>query len=162
MLRKLVLKIKKLCLMNNAINVAQAQNNWNAAIDTFLWGLKNPCLHDIISENDNKLKIIFLPITTSPSKIEYGNGIQTFDTILVFSSDEFKKIHNSNSILLSEENYLDWVKNKDQVDQIVSKMIFNKVQQDLEEHNYSILKDTDFVELNLEFFTKELPCIKLL
>jgi hypothetical protein len=40
------------------------------------------------------------------------------------------------------------------------KIIFAEVQKDLEENNYSILKDTDLIEFNVEFFTKELPLIK--
>jgi hypothetical protein len=40
------------------------------------------------------------------------------------------------------------------------KAIFNEIQKDLDKNHYSLLKDSDLIEPNTEFFSKDLPLVK--
>ena len=42
----------------------------------------------------------------------------------------------------------------------VRKIIFEKIQKDLDNNQYSVLKDSDILEPNTVAFTKELPLMK--
>jgi hypothetical protein len=58
-------------------------------------------------------------------------------------------------------DYNNWVNSiKYEGDKNARKIIFNEIQKDLDTNKYSILKDTDILDLNTEIFTKELPLIK--
>jgi hypothetical protein len=112
-------KVAKIDIIDYTI----AQKSFDIARHTYLRGLKHYCFYDIISENEETVTIIFLPISTSDNKVSCG-------------------IH------------------KFEGDKNARKVIFETIQKDLDENHYSLLKDGDLIELNVEFFSKELPLVK--
>ena len=60
---------------------------------------------------------------------------------------------------MTKEEFVEWElkSNLWYQDKIFRKQIFNEIQKDLELNQYSLLKDSDFKESNIEFFTNDLP-----
>ena len=158
---------KKVSEIEKLIQEASPLKAWTSSKYTFKRALLHRNIHDIILENEQEktVTIIFLPISTSKKKILCG--IQQFKKNFVYSNN-IKNFYTSRILFqktMTRIEYNKWIDETNTKYQFESdinarKIIFNEVQKDLEENNYSILKDTDLIEFNVEFFTKELPLIK--
>lgn len=138
------------------------QKSINLASITFGRALRHYCFYDIINEDKDKITIIFLPITTSDKKILCG--IQKFDKVLMYSN-EVNNFYITRLLFqktMNRSDYDQWVTstNKYEGNINVRKIIFNKIQKDLDINQYSVIKDTDILDSTSDTFTKELPLIK--
>lgn len=139
------------------------QKALNTAKYTFTRALRHYCFYDIMEDDQDKVTIIFLPISTSDKK--FLCGIQKFDKALIHSN-EINSIYITRLLFqktMSRLDYDNWVnspKYKYEGDINARKIIFEKIQQDLELHQYSVLKDSDILEPTTDVLTKELPLIK--
>ena len=137
------------------INIA-----YNRAFNTFKMALKHYCFYDFIDKKTEEVTIIFLPISTSNNRLLCG--IQRFEKIHTYSN-ELKSFYITRLLFqktMTWSDYNIWVNKTKEGDAKVRKIIFDCVQQDLDNNSYSILKDTDILQPNIEFFSKELPLIK--
>ena len=130
---------------------------------TFKRALRHYCIYDILNEDKDKITIIFLPITTSDKKILCG--IQKFDKVLMYSN-EINSFYITRLLFqktMSRSDYNQWVntiKYKYEGDINARKVIFDKIQKDIDINQYSIIKDTDILDTTSDTFTKELPLMK--
>ena len=122
------------------------------------------CFHDIISSNEEEstVTIIFLPISTSEATVPCG--LQNFEKIhLNHYIKGFKNIYITRLLFqmtMTKREYKKWSSEYRYQNIKAKKAIFNEVQKDLENNHYSLLKDSDLLESNVEFFSKELPIVK--
>ena len=130
---------------------------------TFKMALKHYCVSDVINETDKTVTVIFLPITTSHTTLSCG--IQKFEKIHTYSN-EFKDFYITRLLFqktMTRSNYNAWLNSTGynfKGDVKARQIIFDCIQKDLDLNEYSILKDSDIMEPNPEFFSKELPLIK--
>ena len=135
-------------------------------VKTFEMALKHDCYHDIISRNDieNKITVAFLPISTSKNIVTCG--IQKFNKVHVnINLRGYKTFYITRLLfhkIMTVDEYNQWVldSKKWNQDPKLRKVIFNEIQKDLDKNSYSLLKDSDLIEPNVEFFTKELSLVK--
>ena len=131
--------------------------------NTFRKALEHDCFYDIISKNDNgTLTIAFLPFSTSQNEVLCG--LQRFDKIHLLSNYN-KKFYITRILfhkIMTKAEFEKWETESKRwyQDLKLRKIIFDEVQKDLDANKYSLLKDTDLVKSNLEFFSKELPLVK--
>ena len=157
--------IKKGEKIENIIKIAKDQAMWDSYLvshRTFKKALEHDYFYDVISKNDENVTINFLPISTSSNKVLCG--IQKFDKIHLFTNTN-KNFYITRilfNITMSREDFIKWeAESKFRFQNLkVKKILFEKIQKDLDANNYSILKDKDLDESNLDFFTKELPLVK--
>jgi hypothetical protein len=124
-------------------------------IEIFRRAEDHHCIYDVLTQDQNTVTIIFLPISTSPKRIScgsqkfykiqtYSNGLKTFYTTrLLFQKTMSKDTYNE--WIIENANY------EDKGDKNARKIIFNEIQKDLDTNKYSILKDTDIKDFNVEF-----------
>jgi hypothetical protein len=145
------IKIKK----DVSINHLLLQDVLNQSLITFKKALEHDCYHDIIARNEieNTVTVAFLPITTSNNIVPCG--IQKFNTIHV-------NINLRGYKTMPVDEYNQWVidSQKWYQDTKLRTAIFNEIQKDLDANHYSLLKDSDLIEPNEEFLSKELPLVK--
>ena len=142
------------------------KNSYDQSVITFKKALQHDCFHDVISRNkaDKTVTVAFLPISTSEYKLSCG--IQKFNKIHVNINLKGYKTFYITRLLFHKTmtvyDYNKWVleSQKWYQDKKLRKAIFNEIQKDLEDNSYSLLKDSDLIEPNTEFFSKELPLVK--
>ena len=64
---------------------------------------------------------------------------------------------------MTKQQFYEWendIKHKYEGDKNARQLIFNEIQKDLDNNSYSLLKDSDLKEPNVEFLSKELPLVK--
>jgi hypothetical protein len=140
------------------------KNSYILSHITYKKALEHDCFNDIISrdEADKTVIIAFLPFSTSNNEILCV--IQKFDKIHLLKNG-LKNFYITRIIFhqtITEDNFIKWEKTSKLRYQDIKfrKSLFYEIQKDLENNHYSVLKDSDFAELNIEFFNKELPLIK--
>jgi hypothetical protein len=131
---------------------------------TFKQALAHDCFYDIISSNEEKetVTVAFLPISTSDAEVSCG--VQQFEKIhLNHNIKGFKNIYITRilfHITMAKSDFIKWSSEYRYQNINVKKAIFDKVQKDLENNHYSLLKDSDLLDSNVTFFSKELPLVK--
>ena len=149
-------------LINESTNLV-VKKSLKVSRNAFKMALMHYCFYDIVKENEEMVTIVFLPISTSNNKVSCG--IQKFDKVLVYSN-ELQKFYITRLLFnktMTKAEYNEWL-NSNQIgykgDIQVRKIIFDEIQKDLDENHFSLLKDTDIIEPNVEFLSSELPLIK--
>jgi len=142
------------------------QNSFIKLKKVFKMALKHYCFYDIISRNeiDKTVTIAFLPISTSNNTVPCG--IQSFNKIHVnIKLKDYKTFYITRLLFhktMTVDEYNQWVldSNTWYQDLKLRTAIFNEIQKDLDNNSYSLLKYSDLIEPNVEFFSKELPLVK--
>ena len=136
----------------------------SSLIKTYEMALQHDCFHDIITENEveKTVTIAFLPYSTSSNQVLCG--IQKFDKINInLNFKVYKNFYITRLLFhktMTKTEYIEWSLKKRYQNMKIKKAIFNEVQKDLDDNNYSLLKDSDLYNFNVEFFSKELPLVK--
>ena len=157
-------KIKKEAEKSNAVLNEIAKKSYMISKETYYMSLRHDCFYDVIDIKEGIYTVAYVPFSTSKNIVFCG--IQQFDKIAISSS--FNKYINFYTIRIifhkkmTEKEFLKWEADRKSryQDMQLRKMLFNNIQKDLEENNYSLLREEDLHESNIEFFTKELPLIK--
>ena len=139
------------------------RHNFLLSKKAFKKALLHYCFYDIINENEaeNKVTVAFLPISTSNNIVLCGS--QKFDKVFVYSngSKDFYITRLLFHKIMTKQQFYEWENNiKYKGDNDARQFIFNKIQKDLDQNSYSLLKESDLIEPNTEFFSKELPLVK--
>ena len=161
------------CLIEDTkeVNCNLANKSLSKLEYTYKRALHHYCFSDIISQNEDTVTIVFLPISTSNRSISCG--IQSFDKIYLYTklSNEHTKNETNFYITrllfykkMSLEDYHKWVnenntkfesdfkiRNQDRM------FIFNEIQKDLRQNQYSVLRDSDILDPKMDFLVKKLP-----
>lgn len=138
----------------------------NSYLNTFKQALRHDCFSDIILSNEieKTVTVAFLPISTSYNKVPCG--IQHFNKIHVKINLKGYKTFYITRLLFHKtmtiDEYNKWILESQQwyQDTKLRTAIFNEIQKDLENNSYSLLKDSDLINPNVEFLNKELPLVK--
>ena len=158
--------IKKGEIIENLIKdsiLINVKKSLNTSTKTYKRALHHYCISDIVDQKEDKVTIIFLPISTSESKVLCG--IQKFDKIHLYNNGiiEFYITRLLFQKTMTGNDHYKWLndtKYKYEGDINARKIIFENIQKDLDENHYSILKDSDLIQPKVEFFSKKLPFTK--
>ena len=149
--------------IQNNFNNQKSLNIFNISKNAYIKALRHYCFYDIILEDEMHVTIKFLPISTSDKKVLCG--LHKFNKVFVYSNG-CKNFYITRILFqktMSKEDFNKWINNKEylfQGDINARKIIFNEVQKDLDKNQYSLLKDSDLKESNIDFFTSDLPKVK--
>lgn len=138
-----------------------AHKSFNTSKNTFEWALMHDVFYDVIKEDGDNIIIAFLPFSTSNRKVLCG--LEKFDKVHLLTNGlkDFNITRILFYITMTKKDFIKWEADSKlrYQDLAFRKQLFNEVQKDLDKNLYSLLKDSDLQESNVEFFTNDLPKI---